>query len=65
MFASKKSLKKIENIQKRNLRFVLNDYQSNYHDLLNKSEATWIKIVTLRLMATEVYKFANDFNPEY
>ena len=51
--------------QKRALRFVLNDYQSNYHDLLNKSEATGIKITTLRLSAIEVYKCANDLNPEY
>ena len=47
------------------MRFVLNDYQSNYHDLLNKSEATGIKITTLRLSAIEVYKCANDLNPEY
>ena len=65
MFTSKKSLEKIENIQKRALRFVLNDYQSNYHDLLNKSEATGIKIMTLRLLAIEVYKCVNNFNPEY
>ena len=64
MFTSKKSLEKIENIQKRALRFVLNDYQSNYHDLLNKSEATGIKIMTLHLLAIEVYKCVNNFNPE-
>ena len=65
MFTSKKSLEKIENIKKRALRFVLNDYQSNYHDLLNNSEATGIKIMKIRLLAIEVYKCVNNFNPEY
>ena len=34
MFTSKTSLSKLENIQKRALRFVLDDYQSGYNDLL-------------------------------
>ena len=65
MFTGKKSLDRIEDIQKRALRFVLNDYQSNYQDLLNKSEATGIKIMTLRLLAIEVYKCVNNLNPKY
>ena len=65
MFITKKSLDRIKNIQKRALRFVLNDYQSNYHDLLNKSEATGIKITTLCLLPIEVYKCVNDLNPKY
>ena len=32
MFASKSSLNKIENIQKRALRFVCNDFVSNYSE---------------------------------
>ena len=65
MFTSKKSLEKIENIKKRALRFVLNDYQSHYHFLLNKSEADGIKIMTFPLLAIEVYKCVNNFKPEY
>ena len=65
MYTTKKLLDRIENIQKRALRFVLNDYHSNYHDLLIKSEATGIKITTLRLLSIEVYKCVNDLNPEY
>ena len=34
MFTGKKSLDRIENIQNRALRFVLDDYRSSYHDLL-------------------------------
>ena len=62
MFTSKKSLEKIENIKKCALRF---DYQPNHHDLLSKNEATGIKIMTLRLLAIEVYKCVDNFNPEY
>ena len=65
MFTSKKSLEKIENIKKRALCFVRNDYQSNCYDLLNKSEAAGIKIMTLRLLAIKVYKRFDNFNPEY
>ena len=54
MFFNRKSLDKIENIQKRAQRFVLNE--SNYQELIDKSEVPVIKIITLRLLATEVYK---------
>ena len=37
LFTSKSSLSKLENIQKRALRFVLNDYESDYNDLLTKA----------------------------
>ena len=36
-FSSAQSLNKIENLQKRALRFLLNDYDSTYEDLLEKS----------------------------
>ena len=35
-FCSAQSLNKIENLQKRALRFLLNDYDSTYEDLLEK-----------------------------
>ena len=35
-FSSRKSINKIENIQKRALRFLLNDYSSDYETLLKK-----------------------------
>ena len=36
MFTCTKSLNRIENIKKRALRFVLDDYESSYHDLLTQ-----------------------------
>ena len=65
IFSSKKSLTAIENIQKRALRFVLNDYTSSFQELLNDSEMSGILIMTLRLLAIEVYKCVKKFHPEY
>ena len=38
MFTSKSSLLKLETIKKRALRFVLDDYASDYYDLLKKAD---------------------------
>ena len=65
MFTGKKSLDRIENIQKRALRFVLDDYGSSYHDLLIQTEVPGIKMMTLRLLAIEVFKCVNELNPKY
>ena len=40
MFTCNKSLDRIENIKKRALRFVLDDYESSYHDLLIQCEVS-------------------------
>ena len=58
-------LKKMSILKNAPCVFFLNDYQSNYHDLLNKSGTTGIKIMTLRLLVIDVYKCVNNFNPEY
>ena len=47
MFTSKTSLSKLENIQKRSLRFVLDDYQSGYTDLLHNANVPGITIMVL------------------
>ena len=65
LFTSKSSLSKLENIQKRALKFVLNDYESDYNDLLTKANVPGIKIMTLRKLAIEVYKSVTKINPEY
>ena len=46
---SKNSLNKIENIQKRALRFLLNDYESDYKTLLKKSNKCTMEVRRLRL----------------
>ena len=65
MFTGKKSLDRIENIQKRAFCFVLVDYGSSYHDLLIQSEVPGIKIITFRLLAIELFKCMNELHPEY
>ena len=65
MFTNKSSLNKLENIQKRALRFVCNDFVSNYSELLEKCGSQGVKFMTLRCMAIEVYKCVNNMNPQY
>ena len=65
LFTSKSSISKLENIEKRALRFVLNDYESDYNDILTKANVPGIKIMTLRQLVIEIYKSVTKINPEY
>ena len=65
MFTSKTSLSKLENIQKRAFRFVLDDYQTGYPDLLQNANVPGIKIMVLRYLAIEVFKCVNEISPAY
>ena len=58
-------MNKIENIQKRTLRFVLNDYTSNYETLLKKSSKCTMEVRRLRVLALEVFRSINKLNPVY
>ena len=60
MLTNAKSVYKIEAIQKRALRFMLNDYESSYEDLLKKSGNP-----SMNLLCTEIYKTIEDLNPEF
>ena len=64
IFTGKKSLDRIENIKKRTLRFVLDDYGPNYHELLIQNEVSGIKIIILRLLTIEVFKCVNKLDLE-
>ena len=64
-FCSKKSFKKIENIQKRALRYLYNDYDSDYDTLLLKSELCTMEIRRLRSLAIEIFKTINNLNPSF
>ena len=65
MFTSKTSLSKLETLQKRALRFVLNDSESTYQNLLHNCYVPGIKILLLRNLAIEVYKCVTKINPAY
>ena len=57
--------KQKENIQKRALRFIYNDYASNYETLLKKSQLPTLKIRRLRTIALETFKIINKQCPAY
>ena len=61
----KNSLSKLESIQKRALRFVPDDYTSDYVELLDKANVPGMTIMALRYLAIEVYKCINGINPKY
>ena len=65
MFSSAKSLKKVESLQKRALRFLYEDYVSSYEVLLQKAGKETMKVNRLRSLCTEIYKLINNINLTY
>ena len=65
MFSIASSLKKIENLQKRSLRFLYNDDEILYEELLLKSDRATMNVNRLRLLCIEIYKTINNLNPEF
>ena len=64
-FCSSESMKKLERIQERALRLLLNDYESDYEALLLKSNKSTLQIRRIKLLAIEIFKTINDLNPPY
>ena len=62
-FCGKVSSKKIERIQERALRFMLNDKTSTYETLLEKCNYTTLLIRRIKVIAIEVFKSLNNLNP--
>ena len=56
MFSNATSLKKIENLQKRALRFLYNNYQLTYEELLDKANSSKMNVKGLRFLCVEIYK---------
>ena len=54
------SIYKIENIQKRALRFLLNCYSSAYETLLKKPNKCTMEVKRLRLLALGIFKAFNE-----
>ena len=63
IFSSKRSLNRIENLQKRALCFVLDDYNSSYELLFENSGKTTMNFARERLLCIEVYKNLNSLIP--
>ena len=65
MFSSAKSLKKVESLQERALRFLYEDYVSSYEVLLQKTGKETMKVNRLRSLCIEIYKLINNINLTY
>jgi hypothetical protein len=58
-FCMEKNSKKIEKVQERAFRFVYEDYNSSYDNLLKKAKAPSLQIRRMRTMALETIKIMN------
>ena len=65
MLTNAKFVHKIEAIQKRALRFMLNDYESSYEDLLKKSGNASMNLRRTRSLCIEIYKAIDNLNAEF
>ena len=61
----KNNWNKLERIQFRCLRFVFNDFNSDYDSLLRRANLCTLTIQRLRLLATEVYKAVHNTGPDF
>jgi hypothetical protein len=64
-FTNESNTRKIEKIQERALRYIYDDFNSNYDQLLEKSGLISLKVRRLRAIALETYKILNDMSPVY
>ena len=64
-FCSCESMRKLERIQERAFRLLLNDHESDYEQLLTKVNKPTLEIRRLKFLATENFKTINNLNPPY
>ena len=64
-FCPKSSQNKIEKIQHSCLQLLTNDYDSDYKQLLEKTEKPTMEIRRLHTLALEIFKTLNDLNPTF
>ena len=65
MFSNATSLKKIENLQKRALRFLYNNFLLTYEELLDKSNSSTRNVKRLRFLCVEIYKTIKTKHPSF
>ena len=64
-FTTRKGINKIEKVQERSLKFILNDYDKTYFQLLDISKKPSMEVKRLRILITEIFKTLNDSNPVF
>ena len=62
-FCTDKYSKKLEKVQERALRFVYEDYNSSYEEILQKAKVPSLQIRRMRTMALKTYKIINKLAP--
>ena len=65
MFCSRKMNNKINRLQERALRFVFNDYNSSFQNLLIRYGSVTVHHNNIRLLAIEMYKVKNELSPNH
>ena len=55
----------IENLQKRELKFLLNDYEISCEELLSKPSTSSIFVKRLKALCVELYTTINKLNPNF
>ena len=61
----KKSLNKMEILHKRVLRFLLNDHENSYEQLLEKSGKCNMNLRRIKFLCIEIYKTINSLHPDF
>ncbi len=57
--------KKIEKVQERALRYVLNDFNNTYSNLLHIASKRTLYLARLRILSIEIFKTLNNMSPIY
>ena len=65
MFCGQGNIKKLERIQYRALKFVFNDFETSYEDLLQRNNDMSISTYLKFTLCVEVYKCMNNLSPHY
>ena len=65
MHCSSESMSKIEKIQERSLRLLLNDSKSDYKILISRVNKPTMEVRRHRQLAIEIFKTMNNLNPIY
>ena len=64
-FTTRKEINKIEKVQVRSLKFILNDYDKTYFQLLDISKKPSMEVKRLRILITEIFKTLHDSIPVF
>ena len=64
-FGQQSNAYKLEKLQKRALRVILNDFSSSYPQLLKAAGRSSVYVVGLRIVLTEFYKYLHGISPAF